>query len=325
MFVARLARVGAFLGAVVLGGVMLPSAVAAQNGSIVNVVQANLQQRANGMLALMGYSQTPDVTSGSLSIHDRSTGNPSFNNTSLGGGFTLSDAVPLYLEGTLGYASYDPSFVASTGEDTRLLPTRWHSVIGTVGVGWDFHLTRDLVLRPIVNGSYGRVESDVSLANQASGNPANLDLDFLSHGHLNAAGIGGSLMLDYAHYVEAHEVDVELRYTNIRLHSTDNSSPPVQGSARNENASLWARWRAPTGMHALDRPVRYILEFAHTSYFGQDARVMSFNHLTSLGTGLELDTSKYHPLWISRARAVVRYVSGQNVHGVSLGIAVTFD
>ncbi|MDG2538000.1 hypothetical protein P5Y53_10030 [Dyella jiangningensis] len=79
--------------------------------------------------------------------------------------------------------------------------------------------------------------------------------------------------------------------------------------------------------HRLARlePVRHVLEFAHTSYFGEDAKVLNFNHLTSLGAGLELDTSKYHPLWISRARAVVRYVFGQNVDGVSLGLAATFD
>jgi len=118
---------------------------------------------------------------------------------------------------------------------------------------------------------------------------------------------------------------VELRYTNIYLHSVNNSYRIVRGHSRNENASLWARYRAPTGMHALDRPVRYVLEFAHTSYFGQDADVVGFNHLTSLGVGLELDTSKYHPLWIYRARAVARYVFGQNVQGVSLGLAVTFD
>lgn len=303
---------------------LCPGAVAAADGIIYKVQQANIQRRANNVLALMGYSQTPDVTSGSLSIHNGPTGNPSFNNTSIGGGFTISDSVPVYLEGTAGYSRYDPRFVSTEGQETREFPARWNSGIATVGIGWDFKLTDDLVLRPILNGSYGRVESDVSLGSRIISNRTDIDLDFLTHGYLNAVGKGGSLMLDYAHYTEAHEVDVELRYTDIYMHSANHSSEAVRGSARNENASLWARWRAPTGWHALSRPVRYVLEFAHTSYFGADANVVGINHLTSLGSGLELDTSKYNPLFITRIRAVVRYVFGQNVHGVSLGIAVTF-
>lgn len=297
----------------------------AQDRHFYDLQQARIQQRANGVLALMGYSQTPDVTSGALSIKNGQTGNPSFDNTSIGGGFTISDSFPMYLEGTAGYARYDPKFIESQGQDVRVIPAKWNSVIATVGVGWDFHLTQDLVLRPIINGSYGRLESDLSLGARVVTNRTNVDLDFLTHGYLDAAGVGGSLMLDYAHYTDAYEVDVELRYTNIRLHSTNDSSRAVQGSSRNENLGLWSRYRAPTGWHALDRPVRYVLEYAHTSYFGADAKVLGFNHLNSFGAGLELDTSKYHPLWITRARAVVRYVVGQNVDGVSLGLAVTFD
>lgn len=71
--------------------------------------------------------------------------------------------------------------------------------------------------------------------------------------------------------------------------------------------------------------MRYVLEFAHTEYFGSDAQVINVNHLTSLGAGLELDTSKYHPLWLYQARAVLRYVFAPGVQGVSLGLAVTFD
>lgn len=297
----------------------------AQNHPILDVLNARLQQRANGLLAVMGYSQTPDVTSGSLAISDGGTDNPSFSNTSIGGGFTVSDSVPIYLEGTAAYARYDPRFVITHGAETRVLPTRWNSLVGTIGVGWDFHLTDDLVLRPIANGSYGTVKSDLSVASLIVSNRTALDLDFLSGGHLDAAGLGGSLMLDYQHYRENYEVDVELRYTDIYLHSVNNSSAIVRGNARNENAGLWMRWRAPTGLRMLSRPVRYVLEAAQTNYFGADARVLGVSHLTSLGAGLELDTSKYDPLWISRVRLVGRYVFGNHVEGFNVGLAVTFD
>jgi hypothetical protein len=81
-----------------------------------SLIGADLQKRVNGVLALMGYMLTPDVTTGSLAISNGTTGNPDFAMTTAGGGFTVSKDLPLYLEGTLGYAQYDPTFVASNGQ-----------------------------------------------------------------------------------------------------------------------------------------------------------------------------------------------------------------
>ncbi len=47
----------------------------AQDGRF-HVAAGKIQQRTNGVSALMGYSQTPDVTSGALSMKNGSTGNP---------------------------------------------------------------------------------------------------------------------------------------------------------------------------------------------------------------------------------------------------------
>lgn len=66
-----------------------------------------------------------------------------------------------------------------------------------------------------------------------------------------------------------------------------------------------------------------MLELAYSHYFGDSAGVLGFNDLTSLGVGLELGSSKY-PIVITRTRALVRYVFGHNVHGVSFGLAVSF-
>jgi len=85
------------------------------------------------------------------------------------------------------------------------------------------------------------------------------EAEFLRQGQLNAVGYGGSLMLDYEHYREPYEIDVEARLTNVWLQSTRGSSAAVKGSALSQSASLWTRWRAPTGFRALDRPFRYVL------------------------------------------------------------------
>ena len=294
--------------------------VAAQPSTVIGT---NVQKLANGVLTLMGYSLTPDVTTGSLSFSSPSTGTPGLSMSSLGGGFTLSKDVPLYLEGTAAYSRYDPTFVVSNGTDTRSIPTKWNSLSATGGIGWDFPIAQDLVLRPIFNFSYGTVQSDLKVAGSYLGNQTGKDLSFLDRGHLDAAGLGGSLMLDYERYRPENEIDVELRYTNIYLQSISGSSEAVSGNASAQSLSLWSRWRAPTGLTALDRPLRYVLEFSHTQFLGDLRGALGFDWLTSLGAGFELDSSKYDII-IARTRLLARYKFGDGVQGWSVGCAVSF-
>ena len=106
-------------------------------------------------------------------------------------------------------------------------------------------------------------------------------------------GYGGSVILDYEHYREAYDIDVEFRVTNIWLESYGGTSEAVEGSALAQSLSLWARWRAPTGLRALGRPFRYVLEYAYSYYFGPDGDMVGYNSLNSLGAGLEVDTGAW--------------------------------
>jgi len=284
------------------------------------LVDGDLQKRVNGVLALMGYMLTPDVTTGSLSIANAATGNPDFRMSTLGGGFTLRRDFPLYLEGTLGYARYDPTFVASGGQAQGTVAAKWDAYSATGGIGWDFPLARELALRPIFNLSYGRVDSNVSASGQTG---TGTEFDFLQNGRLDAYGLGGSLVLDYERYRPENEIDVELRYTNIYLRSFGASSTAVQGSADSQSVSFWSRWRAPTGVTMLKRPLRYVLEFAHTTFLGDLDGVLGFNYLSSVGTGLELDSSAYD-ITVTRTRLMARYQVGEHVKGWSVGLAVSF-
>lgn len=304
---------------------LVPGLAQAQATPGFRIAGANVQKHANGVLALMSYSVVPDLTSSSLSINNTSTEDPGIVMSQLGGGFTISKSFPLYLEGAIAYSRYDPTFIATNGTESRPLPTRWNTVSGTIGIGWDFPLTanKELVFRPIFNASLGNVSSDLSVAKFVVEQATDRQINFLDHGSLNAYGLGGSVMLDWEHYREKYEIDVELRYTNIHLQSFGGTSSGVTGTATAQTANLWARWRAPTGMRALDRPVRYVLELSHSHYLGSQAGVLGFNYLTTVGTGLELDTSA-HEIFVTRVRAVVRYVFGNNVSGFSLGLAASF-
>jgi len=302
-------------------GVLNLALLLAPAPSRAQVSDADLQKRANAILAVMGFSLVPDVTTGALSISDQSAGNPYFRQTSISGGGRPKKDVPLYLEGTLAYGRYDPTF--AVGDSQVPVSVKWESLLGTGGVGWDFPIARELVLRPVFNFSLGHVDSQATVtppAAQASSSRA--ALDFLDHGRLNATGLGGSLMLDYERYRPENEIDVELRYTNIHLQSFD-SSQAVQGHANAQTLSLWSRYRAPTGFTALERPLRYVLEYAYTSFLADLRGALGFDDVHSFGAGVELDSSN-HDVYVTRTRLLVRYKIGNNVTGWALGLAVSF-
>ena len=292
----------------------MPAPAAAQA-----VTEADLQRRANAILTLMGFAVTPDVATGSLSLTDQTAGNPYFRQTSLSGGGTLKET-RLYLEGTLAYGRYDPDF--ATGDPAApQIAVKWDSLLATAGAGWDFALAQGLVLRPIFNFSLGRIESE-GAAPAAQSPATRTALEFLGNGRLNAYGFGGSLMLDYERYRPENEIDVEVRYSHIHLRSFD-SSQAVEGDSDAQTLSLWSRYRAPTGLTALDRPVRYVLEYAYTRFLGDLDGALGFRYVNSVGAGLELDSSA-SDVHVTRTRLMVRYKVGNNVTGWAVGLGVSF-
>ena len=297
----------------------LPQTAIAQNSDAIN---AFLKKRADAFMVITGYSLTPDVTTGSLSITDKGGNNPNLQMISLGGGDRLSRNVPLYLEGTLAINRYNPSFLDGVGNSNINVPVHWNSITGTGGVGWDFPITNELRIRPIANVMLGHLESDLSIASRIINNQTGVDLQFLNGGRMNTYGVGGSLMLDYENYKPEREIDLELRYTNIEMNTFD-TSKAVQGSANSQSLSLWARNRIPTPLTFFSMPLRAVMELAHTEFLGDLRGALGFNSLSSVGTGIEFDRSASEPLF-SRVRIVFRYQFGQNVRGTSIGLAASF-
>ena len=287
------------------------------------MIGTSVQKRVNGALAMMQYSVSPDVTSSSLSISSGDGGTNGLWMTQVGGGFTWSKSLPLYLEGNAAFSRYDPVFIVSNGTEHRPLPVQWNSLVGTVGGGWDFRIAPELVLRPIANLTLGCVTSDLKVAGRLIEGETGQDVEFLKNGSMNAVGYGGSLMLDYEHYRETHEIDAEVRLTNIWLQNYGGTSEAVQGLALAESLGIWTRWRAPTGLRSLDRPVRYVLEYAFTRYFGPDGDMLGFNNLNSVGAGLELDTSALEGI-ATRWRLIGRFRFGENVRGWGVGLGISF-
>ncbi|MFN9335717.1 MAG: hypothetical protein ACK53U_14525 [Alphaproteobacteria bacterium] len=287
----------------------------------------NLQQTANGVLGLLGYNVVPDVTASSLSISRGGQEDTGLQTTQFGLGFTVDPDFPLYLEGFLGYSRYDPRFVFSEGEKKSYLPTRWNNFSGTVGVGWDFPIIEGLVFRPILNAALGHVESDVSLIGRLLELKYNRELAFLDRGRMNAYGLGGSLMLDLNIPRPGYEVDLELRYTDIRLSTFGDTSSLVRGEAEAKTFNVWGRVRWPMDAEMFGRPLRWVVDFSHSRFFG-DQVALGFDHLTKVGGGIEMNVGRYElGVWdfnMQSIRIVARYLFGQNVSGASIGLAVSF-
>lgn len=287
-----------------------------------SLIGANLKERTDAVLAVMGFQVIPDVTTTSLSIQNPSSGNPTLLLSQLGAGFTWGNDFPLYLEGMLAYSRFDPKFVASDGTDTREVKLKWNSVALTAGIGWDVKLSDTLTLRPIVNGTVGYLASDIAAASFVIGDQLDRELEFARRGDLKAWGYGGSLVLDYDYDTATDEFDIELRYSFMRL-STFDGIAELEGSADVGSLNLWARWRAPlSDWTAFGNPVRHVAELTYSEFLGDQRGALGFDRLVSLGAGVELDLSRSDV--VDRARVMVRYVKGDNVSGVSVGFAVTF-
>ena len=287
------------------------------------ITGANVQKLANGIVGVMSYTVAPDVTTSSLAINNSGTSNSALSMTQFGGGFTWSKQTPLYLEGNAAYARYDPIFLVSDGTEERQVPTRWNSFSATGGIGWDFPLSEHWVIRPIFNFTLGNVVSDLKFLKFWVDNNTNVDLSFLDGGKLKAYGLGGSLMLDYELFSPEHDDDLELRFTDVALRSYGSTTLGVVGRAKSESVSLWARRRIPTGWGVVwERPVRYVFEFATTRYLGDETE-LGLTQMSSLGFGLELDSSALDR-FVTRWRLVGRYKFGPGIHGFSVGLAVSF-
>ena len=309
--------------ACVLGITFLGQRALAQSQEQFTVAANNyLKKRTDAFMTITGYSLTPDVTTGSLSITDKGRDAQNLQMISLGGGDRISANFPLYLEGTIAFNRYNPTFTDGIGNTDITVPVHWNGITGTGGIGWDFPLTENLRIRPIANIMLGHMESDLSLLGRYLEKNKGVDMQFLNGGRMNAYGAGGSLMLDYEDYKPEREYDAELRYTNISLNTFD-SSTAVQGSANSQSLGLWARARYPTPLTVLDRPLRAVFELAHTEFLGQLRGALGFDSLSSVGTGIEVDRSASDPMF-SRVRLVFRYQFGQNVRGTSIGLAASF-
>ena len=328
---------GSLLGIALGAGLLaMASSAAAQTAREIRLSQMGtaFQPQHGGVLALMGYNMTPDGSTNSLQINRGSgraggEGATSLQLSQFGFGFTVSESLPIFLESYIGFARYDPRAYLTGGAENRRLPLRWNNMTATLGVGYDIRLGEYLWLRPILNGSIGIAASDASLFGAFVDYRQGTDLSALTDKHMNVYGIGASLMLAYYDYTPARNIDVELRYTQLRLQSFGNTPDGLGGSSVPRTLGLWARLRWPTGGEAFGRPVRWVLDGSATSYLGDQRQALGFSWGVKVGGGIEFDVGRYEVgamgINLNRVRLIGRYFFGDGgVTGTSIGIGMSF-
>jgi hypothetical protein len=286
-----------------------------------------VREATQALLSFLSFSVIPDSTADALQVNSRTGDDPAILLTQLGGGYTREEDPPIYLEGYVGYAQYDPDFVVTGNEQSGVIKTTWRTLSATGGIGYDFKLAEEWAIRPILNASLAHMTSDASIQGLMPGavlsDRGASARDWLDDGWLTAGGIGGSLVLDFERRRNHYEADLELRYTHYRIVSLDTSEGSVEGQFDTDNVGLWGRLMIPTGRMAFNRRLRWVFEGAHTWFGNQRTEVLGVEHLTKIGAGIELDLGDT-AVPVQRFRIVGRYVHGEDVAGVSVGFGASF-
>lgn len=90
---------------------LLPMLLALSGGAVKAATQDQewAQERANAVLSLMTFTVVPDITASNLDIGSGTNQSAALNMTQIGGGATMSEAVPIYLKGRSALAATIPS------------------------------------------------------------------------------------------------------------------------------------------------------------------------------------------------------------------------
>jgi hypothetical protein len=296
-------------------------------------LRTTLEPRNGGVLGLMGYGAIPSGSASTLQVNRNSAGpeegDPTLTLSQLGFGFEVDETFPLWLEIYASWTRYDPRAVLQ-GDGTRDVSVRWNNFTTTVGIGWDFYLADSLYVTPILNLVGGYAASDTSLATTFLARRRDRsDQSPLSEVQANVWGVGGSLMLTYFNYSAVRQIDLQARYTQLRLQTFGNSLPASRGTSTSSTLGVWGQYRWPTGIEVFRRPLRWVVTGAASYYFGDQRQATGFAWSTTIGGGIEFDVGRLQfgamGLEVSRVQFTLNYLyADRNITGASFGLGISF-
>ena len=281
----------------------------------------NIDRIADRALSTLGFVVVPARGAPFLSFADIDGTQNSFRSGQVGGGFNPVKGSPFYLEGYIGYQSYEPEFLLRTPLRDVDVDAEWQGIAATAGFGWDFPLAENWVFRPILNLSYGRASADATITGTA---PDDEDLNFLIDGDINAGGYGASLVLAYERFEARRDVGFSLRYTDMLLVPLGSASD-LDAEARVTTATAWGRLRYPIrNWQAFGEPVKSVFQASLSAFPGDQGDVVDLPWVARVGVGIQIGTEKTGVPLISATRLMVSYSFSDNYDAVGIGLGLSF-
>lgn len=276
---------------------------------------------ATAALAVLGIAATPNDTLPSVSFQ-RITGEDSrLRSTQFRFGYPVDEVPGLFIEGLLAYQKYNPVLIFPEIAPGAAVNVNWSSVAGTVGVGWDFELRDDWVLRPMGHLSLGYVSTGAFLDNLPIlplGGQSSVE------GNLNAGGAGASITL--LREIEAGRWLSEYRVRQTYLEFFPINEPRAGDAHANSNqTTFYTRHRLPlASVRLFELPTKAVFDAGVVFYHGDGARVLQAEWLATAGAGVELDVSGTGAPLVKAGRVMLTGVLGEDYSGFTVGFSLSF-
>lgn len=277
---------------------------------------------ARAALSVLSIAATPNETLSSFSFLNASGGAKSLRSTQLRGGFIpFEDG--LYLEGLVAYQNYNPVLLFPGIASGAELDVTWSSIAATIGIGWEFPLSKDWKIRPVGHLSLGQVTTDAVLNNfplLPSGSRSSEVVD----GDLNAFGVGASLGIYREAQFGPWQAEYRFRQTFLEFNPINE---PMAGDAKaNSNqTTLFSRHRYPLrGVTLFDLPTQLVLDAGVVAYHGDSAIVLGTDWLATAGVGIEIDTRLTGLPAVRAGRVMLNGIVAEEFSGFSIGFGLRF-
>lgn len=306
------------LATIAFGAVMLCAPATAQQ---IDTDFSNRKGQVQTALAALGLAVAPPAYNALVFLERELPDDYGFISGQLGAWGTPLEGSQFYAEGFASFQYYTPDFAFQGAPQNVDQEVKWTSVATTVGAGWQFNLTDNLVFRPIANLSAGYVFSNSEVP--VAGEPTEI-VDFIAGNGVEALGFGGSLMLDYNQMFGVYQVEGRVRHSRMRQTAVGVLEDPGTDADTIVTSAI-ARLRQPIrGVTLAGRPVRSVSEATFASYDGDTGEILGLPWIARVGTGLEFETGltrRYAPV---RVRTMVRYVFGDDFDGIGFGAGLIF-
>jgi hypothetical protein len=235
----------------------------------------------------------------------------------------LGGAAP-YVEMTLGYARATARTPGDVAQVDVGLRARFRVLTALAGMGLDFPVGQNSVVRPIVLGGYSRISTDVRFEGAAAPLFEEITGGILSRIRIDTALVGGALEFEHRRQFRGDlRFTGRLRYSQLRSLAVAASDAAFRVNGSFGVGTGSATLNGPLGMRVAGGDLRWIAFGGGTVLVGEERRALGFGEFAEIGAGLELAAPGTVP-GVEGISLRGSGIFGHNVTGWSVGVSLEF-